>query len=261
MRRKDPGHLWPPVIALGVLLALWYGIKTVWSIHDLILPSPHQVVQALWTERAILWRATLTTGLGAALGFGLAVVVGFFLAIALAASRTLHRGLYPLILFMQMTPILATAAIVVILFDVGLPSVMTIAFLIGFFPVVANSLQGLLAVSPAQRELFHLYKASPTQEMIHLRIPHALPYFFTGARIAATLAVIGAVTGEIFAGTSDGSGGLGFLILIFKAELKIAGIYAATLLCCLLGFIFVGLVAVFQRRALRSWHPLYRARD
>ena len=155
---------------------------------------------------------------------------------------------------MQMTPILATAAIVVILFDVGLQSVALIAFLIGFFPIVASTLQGLISVPEGQREMFRLYKANPMQELILLRLPNSLPYFFTGAKIAATLAVIGSVTGEIFAGSTDGSGGLGFLIMIFKSELKISAIYAATLICCLMGFLFVSVVLYFRHLALHKWH-------
>jgi len=161
---------------------------------------------------------------------------------------------YPFVIFMQMTPIIATAAIVVILFDVGLPSVALIAFLIGFFPVAASTLQGLLSTPEAQLEMFRLYKASPLQELFLLRVPYGLPWFFTGAKVAATLAVIGSVTGEIFAGSSDGSGGLGFLILVYKSELKIAALYAATLVCCLLGFLFVAAVLYFKRLALHRWH-------
>jgi NitT/TauT family transport system permease protein len=102
--------------------------------------------------------------------------------------------------------------------------------------------------------MFLLYRASRWQELLLLRVPNSLPYFFTGLKIAATLAVIGSVTGEIFAGSSDGSGGLGYMIMIYKSELKVAAIYAATLVCCLLGFLFVSLVLFLRHTALRHWH-------
>ena len=243
-----------PILTGCLLLALWYGIKEIWNLHDFILPAPHQVLGSFSEEWKTLLRATLVTFAGAGTGFIASVVIGFLVSLALVTSKWLRHGIYPYILFMQMIPIIATAAIIVILFDVGLQSVAMIAFLIGFFPIVASTLQGLLSVPEEQREMFRLYKASPLQELFLLRVPNSLPYFFTGAKIAATLAVIGSVTGEIFAGSSDGSGGLGFMIMIYKSELKIDALYAATLVCSLLGFIFVIVVLYFKRLALHKWH-------
>ena len=243
-----------PVATGGVLIALWYGIKAGLNLHDFILPAPHDIIGAFFREFPLLARASVVTFTGATTGFMAAVALGFLTSLAMASIRYLRYGLYPYIIFMQMIPIIATAAIVVILFGVGVQSVALIAFLIGFFPIVASTLQGLLSVPEGQLEMFRLYKASPLQELLLLRIPNSLPYFFTGAKIAATLAIIGAVTGEIFAGSSDGSGGLGFLIMIFKSELKIDALYAATLVCCFLGFLFVGLVLYFKHLFLCKWH-------
>ncbi|MEX0322565.1 MAG: ABC transporter permease [Puniceicoccaceae bacterium] len=243
-----------PILTGLLLIAIWYSIKSIWSLHDFILPAPHDVLFAFGEEAPTLLRATVVTFLGAAIGFSTAVVIGFGISLALVSIRWLRYGIYPYIIVLQMMPIIATAAIVVILFDVGLQSVALIAFLIGFFPIVASTLQGLLSVPEGQRELFQLYKASPLQELVLLRVPNSLPYFFTGVKIAATLAVIGSVTGEIFAGSSDGTGGLGFMIMIYKSELKIAAIYAATLICCVLGFGFVSLVLTFRHLCLHKWH-------
>jgi NitT/TauT family transport system permease protein len=253
-RNDDAAWVALPLLAGALLIALWYAVKAYWQIHDFILPAPHAVAVAFVAEAPSLLRATGVTLAGAAAGFGAAVGLGFAVSLAMAACRHLRYGLYPFVIFMQMTPILATAAIVVILFDVGLQSVALIAFLIGFFPVVASTLQGLLSVPEGQREMFRLYQARPWQELFLLRVPYCLPWFFTGAKIAATLAVIGSVTGEIFAGSSQGAGGLGFMIMIYKSELKIAPIYAATLICCLMGFLFVATVLYFRRLALRHWH-------
>jgi len=243
-----------PLLTGTVVLSLWYGAKAYWNIHDFILPAPHDVLLAFLTERNTLLPAAGVTLLGALLGFFFALTLGFGLALAMAAFRYLRYSMYPFVLFMQMVPLLAMAAIIVILFDVGLQSVALIAFLIGFFPVVASSLQGLLSVPEGQRELFQLHRASPLQELFLLRVPNSLPYVFTGAKIAATLAVIGSVTGEIFAGSSSGAGGLGFMIMTYKSELKIAAIYAATLICCFLGFGFVAAVLACRHLALRHWH-------
>lgn len=243
-----------PTLTGSLLIAAWYWIKAHWNIHNLILPAPHDVLAAFAEEWQTLLPATGVTFAGAGIGFLASVVVGFLMSLALVSSRWLRCAVYPYILFMQMIPIIATAAIVVILFDVGLQSVALIAFLIGFFPIVASTLQGLLSVPEGQREMFRLYKASPWQELFLLRVPNSLPYFFTGMKIAATLAVIGSVTGEIFAGSTNKSGGLGFMIMIYKSELKVSAIYAATLICCLMGFIFVTAVLYLRRRALQQWH-------
>jgi NitT/TauT family transport system permease protein len=251
---KNPLRIILPFVTGSLLIAIWYGIKLWWNLHDFILPAPHDVLRAIAEEGPALLKASWITFLGAGTGFVGSVIVGFGMSLALVSSRWLRYGIYPFVIFMQMTPIIATAAIVVILFDVGMQSVALIAFLIGFFPIVASTLQGLLSVPEGQREMFQLYKAKPVQELFLLRVPNSLPYFFTGAKIAATLAVIGSVTGEIFAGSSDGSGGLGFMIMIFKSELKIPAIYAATLICCLLGFLFVSVVLYFRHLALHKWH-------
>jgi NitT/TauT family transport system permease protein len=251
---QNPLRLVLPILTGLLLIGLWYGIKAHWNLHDFILPAPHDVLAAFAEEGPALMKATWITFLGAGIGFVASVAIGFAMSLALVSSRTLRYGIYPYVIFMQMTPIIATAAIVVILFDVGLQSVALIAFLIGFFPIVASTLQGLLSVPEGQREMFRLYRATPLQELFLLRVPNSLPYFFTGAKIAATLAVIGSVTGEIFAGSTDGSGGLGFMIMIFKSELKISAIYAATLICCILGFLFVSIVLYFRHLALHKWH-------
>jgi len=96
--------------------------------------------------------------------------------------------------------------------------------------------------------------AGPLQEMFLLRVPTALPYFFTGLKIAATLAVIGALTGELFAGSATGSGGLGFLVIIYKAQLKIPELFATAATACGLGFLFVGGVSRLKWLFLHKWH-------
>ena len=253
-RRISSPRILLPVITGVLIISIWYIIKRLWNVHDFILPAPHQIMLAFPDEWQSLLRATWITFIGAGGGFAASVAVGFSMSLALVSSKWLRYGVYPYVLFMQMVPIIATAAIIVILFDVGLQSVAIIAFLIGFFPIVASTLQGLLSVPEGQLEMFRLYKASPVQELFLLRVPNSLPYFFTGAKIAATLAVIGSVTGEIFAGSTNGAGGLGFMIMIYKSELKIDALYAATLICCLMGFLFVSIVLLLKWLALRNWH-------
>lgn len=250
--------LLPVVFGLSVLLG-WQGLTSLFEIPAYVFPSPWDVLRAFHEERSTLLRATCTTFVGASYGFAAAVFFGFLISLLLSVSRTVRYGIYPFVILMQMIPIIATSAIIVTVLDVGLQSVVWIAFLIGFFPVVASTLQGLNNVPKEQEELFSLYQANRWQTLWHLRIPNALPQFFVGAKIAATLAVIGTVTGEIFAGSSDGSGGLGFAIIVFKSQLEIAAIFAATIICSLMGFLFVGMVNIAKWAALHRWMPQRRA--
>jgi len=172
-----------PAVFGGVFFAIWYALRFSLELHHYELPTPIEILQAGWKQRVPLARATFTTFIGSASGFILAAIIGFLLSIFLAASSVLRRGLYPYIICMQMIPIIATSAIIVLWLDVGLVSVATIAFFISFFPIVANSLHGLRSVPLEQVELFHIYKASRVQEFLHLRIPFSLPSLFTGLKI------------------------------------------------------------------------------
>jgi len=253
MTKRLPKGWWGALLFGGLLVAVWYGIREGFGLAPYQLPTPDEVFRALLKERTTLARATLTTLQGAGVGFLAAVALGFGLSLVLASSARLRTAVFPYIILMQMIPIIASAAIIVMWLDVGLQTVAVIAFLLGFFPIVANTLHGLTSVPPPMVELFRLYEANKWQELWHLRVPHALPSFFTGVQIAATLAVIGSVTGEIFAGSSRGAGGLGFMIIIYKSSLKMPEIFAATLLACALGFLFVGAVVGARWWALHRW--------
>lgn len=245
---------WGPTLTGLALFLLWAGIKTFGRLPAWLLPGPAEVWSALVTERTTLARAALDTFLGAAGGFLLAVAAGLMAAIVLALSRPIRVAVYPWVIFMQMMPVVALSAIFVIWLGTGLPSVVLITFVIGVFPIIASTVQGLLSVDRNLLDLFTLYGARRWQEVFLLRVPAAFPYFFTGVQIAATLAVIGAITGELFAGSATGTGGLGFLIVIYKAQLKIPALFATAMVACLLGFLFVGAVSYLKWRCLHLWH-------
>jgi len=243
-----------PVLVGAVLLAAWVGVKSFWDLPAYILPGPGEVLAAAAAERATLAAAALETLTGAVIGFLAAATVGFLMAMVLASSSWLRTALHPWIVFLQMIPVIILVPIFVLWFGPGLVSVIMITFMISFFPVVANTTQGLISVRENHLDLFRMGGANPLQEMFLLRVPTALPYFFTGMKIAATLAVIGALTGELFAGSAEGSGGLGFLVIIYKAQLKIPELFATAATACGLGFLFVGAVSRLKRFFLRKWH-------
>jgi NitT/TauT family transport system permease protein len=254
MNRLGKKVVWP--IGAGVLLlGLWYFVKYAWALPIYILPAPHEVLEAAWRERRTLAFAAGITFQGAIFGFLAAVLGGLGLALLLGWSRRLNRAFTPYVLLFQMTPVVILAPIYVLWLGQGLPAIVAITFMICFFPVAANTGLGLASVDRNLADLFVMLEASRRDTLLRLRIPAALPHFLTGMRIAATLAPIGAITGDFLAGSAqNGVGGLGFVAVIYFSQLKTAELFAAGLVGCLLGFAFVGAVKWLSWRLLRGWH-------
>ncbi|HXA14312.1 MAG TPA: ABC transporter permease [Opitutaceae bacterium] len=262
MPRKLPNVLLPA--ATGVLfIAAWYAIC--FSLNDdnrFLLPTPGQILSALCENRDILARATLNTTEGALLGFALAAVVSFLLALGLSLSPLVRVSLYPYLMILQMTPVIVFAPILVLWVGPGLKSVTIITFLICFFPLVVNTTQGLISTDRNLVDLFKMCRASKWQEIFFLRLPAALPYFFAGLRIAATLAPIGALVGDYTAGSSAGDGGgLGFQAIIYSSQAKYPALFATAAVTCVLGFIFVAAVLALSWLALHKWHDSFERTD
>jgi NitT/TauT family transport system permease protein len=227
-----------------------------------LLPTPGAILDAFAEHRTTLARATWSTTQGALLGFGLAIVVSFGLAILLSLSPLVRTGLYPYLMALQMTPLPVLAPICVIWVGAGLKSVALLTFVIAFFPLVVNTTQGLISTDRNQVELFRLYRASRWQQLWLLRVPSALPYFFTGLRIAATIAPIGAVVADMNAGSSAGDGGgLGFQAVIYSAQAKYPALFATAATTCVLGFILNAAVLTLAWLTLRHWHDSYERAD
>jgi NitT/TauT family transport system permease protein len=252
-----------PAVMGAAGLALWYGLHhAIGADRQFLLPRPDAVLSALADNRAVLLQATLNTGMGALLGLLLAVVISFGLALGLSFSPAIRAGFYPYLMILQMTPVVVFAPILILWVGPGLKSVVIITFLICFFPLVVNTTQGLVSTDRNLVDLFRLYRASRWQALWSLHVPSALPYFFTGLRIAATLAPIAALVGDYTAGSSAGNGGgLGFQTLIFSAQAKYPALFATAVVTCVLGFMFVGIVLVLSWLALRHWHEAYRNPD
>jgi NitT/TauT family transport system permease protein len=253
MKRNLKWYL--PILTGCLILAAWVGLKAAFGIRNFVLPGPLRILQAGVAERATLWAAAKTTTTGAALGFVAAAVIGFLASIVMSLSLSFRLSLYPYILILQMTPVIIFAPVLVIWLGPGLATVTFITFLICFFPIVANTTQGLISVDRNLVDLFRMINSSRVQEVIKLRVPHALPYFLTGLRIAGSIAMIGGITGDLFAGNTGGNGGgLGYLVLVYEAQLKVAALWAAGFTACLCGFIFVSIVLALNWWLLHKWH-------
>ena len=252
-----------PVAAGVIFIGLWYAVHG-WLSEDwrFLLPTPDAIFAALREHSTTLGRATVNTTIGALLGFLAAAAISALFAVMLSISPLIRASLYPYLMALQMTPVIVVAPILVLWVGAGIKSVVIITFLICFFPIVVNATQGLISTDRNHLELFKMWRTSRTQQLIHLRIPGALPYFFTGLRIAATLAPIGALVGDYTAGSSAGDGGgLGFQAVIFSSQAKYAALFATAAVTCALGFLFVAIVVALSSLTLRHWHESYEQRD
>lgn len=245
----------PPAVALVVLLALWEGTVRVLGIQAFLLPPPSAVFASGWHDAGQLAASSWVTAKAALLGFGLSALAGALAAIVLSSSRLLERALYPYTMFLQTVPIVAIAPLLVLWFGPGQRAVAASAFIVSVFPVIANTLSGLRSVEPALRDLFRLYGARRFATLLKLELPSALPHIFTGLRIASGLAVIGAIVGEFVAGFSEGTAGLGILVLAAYRQLRTDLMFAAVLCAAVLGIFLFGAVSLLSARMLRRWHP------
>ncbi len=242
---------WPPMIPLIVLIAGAEIAVRSGMVPLYLVPPPSKVLATLFSQRdgGDLLDAASATAKAALAGFALSAVIGIAIAITLASARWVQRAFYPYAIFFQTVPIIAIAPLLVIWIGFDIRTVIASAFIVSVFPVIANTLTGLLSTDPALRDLFRLYGASHTASLFKLRLPFALPNIMTGLRIAGGLAVIGAIVGEFITGS-----GLGGMIDIARTQQRIDKIFAGLILAALLGIALFGLVNLTSRLALRHWH-------
>ena len=205
------------------------------------------------------WLALAITAEESGGGLIASIVVGVVIALIFAQSRWVRRMLYPYTLLLQTVPIVAIAPLILMWVGAGTPSVTLIAFIISLAPIIANTTQGLISVDENLVHLFLMHNASPAQLLFKLRLPHAVPSLFVGIRIASGIAVIGAITGELYAGSSRvGEGGLGYSILYASSQLQTDYLFALVLAATVLGFSFFFLVMFLEWYFLHRWHESAR---
>lgn len=254
--------LLPALFAVLVLVG-WQALHhSLEPTRRFIFPDLARLAGAFRDHGPALLHAARYTALTALGGFALAALVAVGSSLLLASSPLLRITLYPYLMALQMVPVIIAAPILILWVGEGAPSVIIVTFLISFFPLVVNTTQGLLSVDRAQVDLFRMGRATRTQELFLLRAPAALPYFFTGLRISAILAPIGALTADYLVGsTTGGKSGLGITALIFSSRNEIPALYATALLGAALGFILVSAVAGLAWLVLHRWHDSYAPSD
>jgi NitT/TauT family transport system permease protein len=243
-----------PVMVCVLALGLWEAVVRINHIPHYILPAPSLVAQTLWTDLPSLLPSmwfTIKITAGALL---LAVVGGVLIAALFATSRRIENAFFPLAIVLQVTPIVAIAPLILIYIESTTVALLICAFIVAFFPILANTVVGLRSADANLRDLFTLYGASPWQRLHLLLVPSALPYFLAGLRIAGGLALIGAVVAEFAAGAAGRETGLASRILEASFRTEIPRMFAALVLVSLVG---IGIFLVFDwlaRRLLGRWH-------
>jgi ABC-type nitrate/sulfonate/bicarbonate transport system permease component len=239
----------PPLIAGVALLALWQGYVAVSGVRESILPSPIEVGRALVRDRSLLLSSAWTTLSEILLGYGVAIVVGIALAVAVSSSRLVERAIYPWLVVSQMIPIPALAPVVVLWtgFDIR-PKLIVIA-LVTFFPIAVNTIDGLRATDSELVGLLRTLGAGRWEILRIARLPGALPYVFSGLRVAAAFAVIGAVFAEWAGATS----GLGYLVLSYNTQTLTPDVFAVIVVLGVIGVALFAAVGVVERLAVPWW--------
>ncbi|MBN8434366.1 ABC transporter permease [Priestia flexa] len=251
----------PPVIVFMLFMLFWQFGTQLLQIPPYLLPKPMDIVEAAVMNWSNLSGAVIRTITESMLGFMFSVIGGVVGALLMSSSKLLERSLYPYAILLQTIPIVAIAPIIVIWFGSGMNAIVIIAFTIGFFPMLSNTLIGLNATDRGMINLLKLYQASPWQIMWKVRIPAALPYIMAGLKISCTLAVVGAIVGEYIAGIGGGDGGLGYAITVASSRMETAYLFACGISASVLGIGFFLLVNLFSKLLLGSWHESEMKRE
>jgi putative hydroxymethylpyrimidine transport system permease protein len=233
----------PPLVLLAATVGLWELVVWAADVPDYLFPAPSAVASALGSDAGLLASATAVTVREIALGYLLAVAVALTLAVVLHFSAALRRALLPILVLSQTVPTVLLAPILAILLGYGIEPKIVVVAIVCFFPIVVNALDGLRATDAELVRMMRTLHGTRLALFRRVEFPGALPQIFSGARVAATYAAVGAVFGE-WAGSSAG---LGFVMLQSQPSLETARIFAAVLILSLLALALYGTVSVAER--------------
>src|SRR5271168_95181 len=242
-----------PVIVLALVLLVWEAVVRIGQIPPFVLPAPALILQTLIADWSLLFQSLLVTLLTTFEGFLLAAIGGVGLAVLFNQFRLLEYSLYPYAVILQVTPVVAVAPLLLIYLPQH-AAVLACAWIVAFFPVLANTTLGLNSVDRNLADLFSLYGATRGQVLRDLKLPSALPYILGGLRIAGGLSLIGAVVAEIAAGSAGAGSGLAYRIAESGYRLNIPRMFAALLLLSVAGIVIYGLLSLINYLTLRRWH-------
>jgi NitT/TauT family transport system permease protein/putative hydroxymethylpyrimidine transport system permease protein len=232
------------------LLGVWEAVSLAGVVDPLLLPAPTDVARTLWDDRSLLAPDLATTTWEVLIGLAAAIAGGAAIALAMHLSPLARRALRPLVIGSQAVPVPVIAPLIILALGFGLAPKVLLVALVCFFPVTINLYDGLRDADPDARRLLRSLDATRWQTLRVLEAPAALPAAFTGVRVAAAVAVIGAV----FAEWSGSDAGLGHAVLTANGQLETARAFAATALLFALAVVLYGAVALLERRVV-TWTP------
>ncbi len=248
---------WVPaaaVLALGI--GLWEAIVRLQDVQQVLLPAPSDIVETLLTQFDAFWPSVFFTFREAVGGFAVGCTAAILVAVALARWRLAGTAVMPYAIAANAIPIIAFAPIANKWFDpFGMGPKIAIAAIVCFFPVLVNTVRGLQSVRPSSIELMRSYAAGDVETFRRVRIPSALPYIFSGLKVATVLAMIAATVGDYFGTTPES---LGIRIRQWQGTSAFVDAWAGIVLASLLGIAFYGAVSTIERLTM-SWHPSIRA--
>jgi NitT/TauT family transport system permease protein len=250
----NPARLLAPLIVGALILIAWEAAVRIEGVPPYILPGPLLIAKTLWTDGPSLLSSLAVTLRITLAALAAAVILGGAIAIMFAQWRVLEVSFFPYAVILQVTPIVSIAPLIIIWVNDTFASLLICAWIVAFFPIVANTTLGLNSADRNLAALFQLYGASRWQALRFLRLPSALPLFLAGVRISGGLALIGAVVAEFVAGTGGAETGLASRILEAGYRLEIPRLFAALLLLSLTGILIFAVLSWVSRALLAHWH-------
>jgi NitT/TauT family transport system permease protein len=250
-------NLGPPLALFGVFVGLAYLVSYVILNPERrwLLPPPHEIVKNgflngrnLHQQLTALWDTAQVSIVGLLIAFGIGVTV----ALVMSQAKWIERSLYPYAVLVQVTPILAIVPLIATWFGYDFTARVVVCVLIAVFPIITNTLHGLLTVDSELHDLFRLHHAGRIKRLVKLQMPHAVPDVFVGLRVSAGLSVIGAIVGEFF--FRQGTPGLGRLLDVYRAYLQTDLMMSALLFCVALGLASFLVVGFAGRQLTKNWY-------
>lgn len=235
-----------PIIAFLIIISLWEAIDYIFSIKEVILPNPHEILSSIIANWNILIKHTGITMFESVFGFIIGSSIGILIALLFVYSAKSKEALYPYAIALKATPLYALAPLLIVWFGSGLLSKIVMSALVAFFPVLVNAVKGFTSIEQESLDLVRSFSASKWQTFIKLRLPNSLPYLFPALKISTTLAVVGATIAE-FTGASSG---IGHLIVNASYYLDTSLMFAGIVLISLAGILFFYLIEFIEKKVV-----------
>ena len=254
LNRPKAVRVFAPIFFGICLLVVWEIVFRVIDVPIYLVPKPSDIAMALYSNAQTLWQSLLMTMKITLLAFLMAIAIGVLVSFLFVQSRVIEACFMPYAILFQVTPVVAIAPLIIIWISNTTLALVVCAMLVAIFPILTNTTLGLRSVNPGLLNLFRINKASRWQILMKLRVPNALPYFFSGLRISCGLALIGAVVAEFVAGTGGTSAGLAYQILQAGFQLNLPLMFAALFLITCAGLLLYILMSMLSNAFLKKWH-------